>query len=206
MPRPEVRIPDSEQICVLGDKKTARCADRTDITTHVCEQDATTGLNQWMPTGRPCPQPQLGKTARILTSAEGDLRAYEGMDVTIAASVMCGATPSNGEPAFLIIDGEQVGSKKTIQGFVTFTWKATTEPARTHRIVVRIPKSDQCPAHDEASDSKTITVSRIIPGIEEQLRIEREEYKSQLGLLREERKRIRELSTTIPVTSTVAKA
>ena len=201
IPRPETRIPDIEQICVLGDRKTARCTDGTEIITHVCEQDRTTGINQWMPTGRPCPQPQLGKTARILTSVEGDLRAYDGMDVTIAASVMCGASPSNNEPAFLIIDGEQIASKKTTQGFVTFTWRATTEPTRTHRIVVRIPKSDQCPAHGEASDSKTITVSNVIPGIEEQLKLERDEYKSQLGLLREERKRIRELSTTAPVTA-----
>ena len=204
IPIPEVKIPEIRQVCTVGEEQTVRCTDGTRIVTHVCERDPTTGINFWNPTGRPCPTPELGKIAKILTPPDGVLRAFEGMDVTITASVMCGATPSNGEPAILIIDGEQVASNNTTQGFVSFKWTATTEPARTHRVVVSVPKSDNCPTHGEARDSKSITVSRIIPGIEEQLRIEREAYQSQLEILREERRRIREMSlAALAVTPTV---
>lgn len=197
---PEIPLPDVKPICELGEQKTATCADGSTIITHVCKTEPVTGLNQWAPTGRPCPTPQMGKTAKILTAPDGKLQAFDGMSVTIAASVMCGATPSNGEAAFLIIDGEQVASKTTSYGFVSFTWKATAEPSRTHRIVVRVPQSTQCPAHGEASDSKTITVSRSSLNIEEQLAQERSDYKEGLALLREERKRIRELSLPTDLT------
>ena len=212
VPTPEVPIPEIRQVCTVGEEQTVRCADGTIIVTHVCEKDPITGINFWNPTGRPCPVPELGKVAKIMVPPDGELRAFEGMDVTITASVMCGASPSHGEPAILIIDGEQVASKNTSQGFVSFKWTATTEPARTHRVVVSVPKSDQCPMHGEARDSKPITVSRIIPGTLEQLRMEREAYQSQLAALREERKRIREMSLaaraavtpiTIPVTPPV---
>ena len=208
VPITEVPIPEIRQVCTVGEEQTVRCADGTIIVTHVCEKDPITGMNFWNPTGRPCPVPELGKVAKIMVLPDGELRAFEGMDVTITASVMCGASPSHGEPAILIIDGEQVASKNTSQGFVSFKWTATTEPARTHRVVVSVPKSDKCPMHGEARDSKPITVSRIIPGIEERLRIEREAYQSQLEAMREERRRIREMSlaaraatlpTTIPV-------
>lgn len=212
VPEVEVEIPEVRPVCTVGEEQTVRCADGTIIVTHVCEKDPITGINFWNPTGRPCPVPELGKVAKILVPPDGELRAYEGMDVTITASVMCGASPSHGEPAILIIDGEQVASNNTSQGFVSFKWTATTEPARTHRVVVSVPKSDKCPMHGEARDSKPIIVSRIIPGIQEQLRIEREAYQSQLATMREERKRIREMSLaaraavtpiTIPVTPPV---
>ena len=202
-------VPEVRPVCTEGEEQTVRCADGTIIATHVCGKDPITGINFWNPTGRSCPAPELGKVAKIMVPPDGELRAFEGMDVTITASVMCGASPSNGELAILIIDGKEVARKNTSAGFVSFKWTATTEPARTHRVVVSVPKSDQCPMHGEARDSKPITVSRIIPGIQEQLRIEREAYQSQLATMREERKRIREMSLaaraavtpiTIPVT------
>jgi len=135
--------------------------------------------------------PELGKIIKIIGD---ELKAFEGMDVTISAVVMCGARPSNGEPAILLIDGKEIERKNTANGFVSFKWTATAEPTRTHRVVVSVPKSEQCPMYGDARDSRSITVSRMVPGIEERLRIEREEYQSRLAAMREERERIREMS------------
>lgn len=186
--------PIPTEVCAIGEEKTISCPDGSTIVVARCEKDPTTGRNRFVPTGKACPPPELGKTAKILVYPEGaPLEAYEGMDVTITAGVMCGAVPSNGETATFIVDGEKTVSGTTSAGFVSFKWKATVEPSRTHKICVSVPKSTQCPKYGEARDCKTITVSRVIPGIEEQLRIEREAYQSGLEALRQERERIRTL-------------
>ena len=213
---PGIRLePVIKPICTEGEEKRITCPDGTVIVTHICKKDPTTGINRWAPTGKPCPPLELGKVARILVAPDGELRAYEGMDITITASVMCGATPSNGEPAILLVDGVEIARKNTSQGFVSLKWTATAEPSRTHKICISVPKSEQCPMYGGARDCRTITVSRMIPGIEEQLRLEREEYQARLDALREERKRIREMSlaaaaaareaagVTIPVTEII---
>jgi len=188
-------VPMPKEICAIGEEKTIFCpVDGSTIVIARCEKDPVTGRNRFVPTGNACPPPELGKVAKILTYPEGaPLEAYEGMDVTITTGVMCGAMPSNGETARFIVDGVKVAEAKTVSGFVTFKWAATTEPSKTHKICVSVPKSEQCPKYGEARDCKTITVGRMVPGIEEQLKMEREEYQKGLEALRQERERIRKL-------------
>jgi len=188
-------------VCNIGDVRKIKCPDGSDIVTESCQIDPITGFNRWVPTGNTCPLPELGKQIKILAYPEGvPLQAYEGQEVTITAAVSCGLSPSNGEAAIFIVDGKEVSNGTTSQGFVSFKWTAITDPSRTHKICISIPKSDQCVKYGEARDCKTITVSRIVPGIEEQLKRERETYQEQLELLRLERERIRQLPE-IPIPS-----
>lgn len=183
-----------KEVCEIGDVRKIDCPDGTEIESEKCEKDPTTGRNRWVPTGNTCPPPELGKIVKILTYPEGaPLEAFDGQEVTVTASVVCGFTLSSGETAAFEVDGIKVASGTTSSGTVSFRWKATPEPSRTHKLCVSVPKSAQCPKYGSARDCKTITVSRIIPGIEEQLRKEREEYAKGIEALREERERIRKL-------------
>jgi len=197
-------IPPFEGVCEIGDKQTITCPDGTVVVTAICEKDPVTGINRWVPTGNACPPLEMGKVVKILTYPAGAaLEAFEGQDVTVTASVVCGLTLSTGETAAFEVDGVKVAQGTTSSGTVSFKWKATVEPSRTHKICVSVPKSAQCPNYGSARDCKTITVSRIIPGIEEQLKKEREEYAKSIGALREERERIRKLlQPAISVTPT----
>lgn len=187
--------------CVEGETKTVRCPDGSEIAIAVCKRDNVTGFNAFVPTGNQCPipkGPELGKQVKILAyPPTAALEAYDGQEITITASVTCGLKLSNGEIAIFLVDGNEISRGITSQGFVSFKWNATPEPSRTHKICVSVPKSDQCTDYGEARDCKTITVSRVIPGIEEQLKKERSAYLSQLESLRQERGRIRDL-TTLP--------
>lgn len=186
-------IPPKE-ICQIGEERKIGCPDGTEIAVEKCEKDPTTGRNRWVPTGNTCPPVEMGKVIKILTYPEGAaLEAYEGQEVTVTASVVCGLTFSSGETAVFEVDGAQVAQGTTSNGTVSFKWKATAEPSRTHKLCVSVPKSAQCPKYGSARDCKTITVSRIIPGIEEQLKKEREEYAKGIEALRQERERIRTL-------------
>lgn len=196
--------PPINQVCQIGDERTILCPDKSLIVSQRCEADPTTGINRWVPTGETCPLPEMGKVIKILTYPEGaSLEAYDGQDVTVMARVMCGYTPSSGESATLEVDGQEAAKAITADGLVSFQWKATAEPSRTHKMCVSVPKSQQCSKYGGARDCKTITVSRVIPGIEEQLKKEREAYDAQLALLRQERERIRELTTIQIPTVTV---
>lgn len=145
------------------------------------------------------PEIELGKVVRIITYPEGaELEAFDGQEITVTASVMCGLTRSNGEQAIFEVDAKEVSRANTSNGLVSFKWKATVEPARAHKLCVSVPKSDKCPNYGSARDCRAIFVSRIIPGIEEQLKKEREEYQKSLQAMEEERRRIRELYQTIP--------
>lgn len=147
------------------------------------------------------PEIQLGKVVKIITYPEGaELEAYDGQEITVTASVMCGLSRSNGEEAVFEVDGKEVARNNTSNGMVSFKWKATTEPARAHKLCVSVAKSDKCPNYGSARDCRIISVSRIIPGIEEQLKKEREEYKKSLQAIEEERRRIRESYQTVPTT------
>ena len=183
-----------KEVCQIGDVRKISCPDGTEIVIEKCEKDPTTERNRWVPTGNTCPPLEMGKIVKILTYPEGAaLEAFEGQEVTVTASVVCGLTLSSGETAAFEVDGIKVASGTTSNGTVSFKWKATPEPSRTHKICVSVPKSAQCPKYGSARDCKTITVSRIIPGIEEQLRKEREEYAKSIEALRQERERIRQL-------------
>ncbi len=185
--------------CVEGETKTIRCPDSTEIIIAVCRKDPVTGFNAFVPTGNQCPIPQapeLGKQVKILAyTPTAALEAYDGQEVTITAAVTCGISMSNGEIAIFIVDGNEISRGTTNQGFVSFKWIATTDPSRTHKLCVSVPKSDQCTKYGEARDCKTITVSRVIPGIQEQLVKERKAYLSQLEASRRERDRIRDIKT-----------
>lgn len=183
------------QPCTEGETQTFRCPDGSQIVIARCKRDPATGINVWVPTGEKCPAippPELGKIVKILTYPEGAaLEAFDGQDVTVTASVVCGLTLSSGETAAFEVDGVQVTQGTTSNGTVSFKWKATPEPSRTHKLCVSVPKSERCPKYASARDCKTITVSRLIPGIEERLRKEREEYAKGIEALRQERERIR---------------
>ena len=186
-------IPPKE-VCEIGQERKIGCPDGTEIVIEKCEKDPTTGRNRWVPTGNTCPPVEMGKVVKILTYPEGAaLEAFDGQEVTVTASVVCGLTLSTGETAAFEVDGVKVASGTTSNGTITFKWKATSEPSRTHKLCVSVPKSAQCPKYGSARDCKTITVSRIIPGIEEQLIKERQEYAKGLEALRQERERIRTL-------------
>ncbi|MFH1296353.1 MAG: PEGA domain-containing protein [Bacteroidota bacterium] len=186
-------IPPKE-VCEIGQERKIGCPDGTEIVIEKCEKDPTTGRNRWMPTGNACPPLEMGKVVKILTYPAGAaLEAFDGQDVTVTASVVCGLTLSTGETATFEVDGVQAAQGTTSSGTVSFKWKATPEPSRTHKLCVSVPKSSQCPKYGSAKDCKTITVSRIIPGIEEQLKKEREEYAKNIEALREERERIRQM-------------
>ncbi|MDP2217213.1 MAG: PEGA domain-containing protein [Methanolobus sp.] len=183
-----------KEICEIGDEKTITCPDGTEIVTHICEKNPRTGKNYWKLTGNKCPPPELGKTVKILVYPEtAKLEAFDGQEITITAAVMCGVTPSRGEDTTLLVDGKETAFGKTSNGFVSFKWKATVEPARTHKICVNVPKSTACEKFGSATDCKIITVSRVIPEISEQLMKEREAYLAELEAKRKERERIREL-------------
>ena len=187
-------LPPVPEVCEIGDEQTVTCPDGTIIVTAKCQKDPVTGRNRWVPTGKPCPPLELPKTVEILTYPKGaSLEAFDGQDVTITAAVMCGASPSSGEAATLTVDGTKTAFGTTSGGFVSFKWKATVEPSRTHKICVSVPKSSACPKFGDAADCKIITVSRVIPSVTEQLLKEREAYLSELEAKRKERERIREL-------------
>ncbi|MDO9356953.1 MAG: PEGA domain-containing protein, partial [Solirubrobacteraceae bacterium] len=190
------------QPCTEGETKTFRCPDGTEIVIARCTRDPVTGINVFVPTGEKCPAippPELGKIAKILTYPVGaPLEAFDGMDVTITASVVCGTSPSSGETAIFLVDGNEISRGTTSGGFVSFTWKATVEPSRTHKLCVSVPKSSQCSQFGEARDCKTITVSRAVPDILERLKKERESYLGQLEAQRIAREKIREISLTLP--------
>lgn len=189
------------QACNVGDTQTMKCPDGSEIAIARCQRDPVSGQNMFVPTGNRCPEPELGKQVKILTYPQtAALEAYGGQEVTITASVTCGLLLSNGEIAIFLVDGSEISRGTTSQGFVSFKWTATTDPSRTHKICVSVPKSDQCPKYGESRDCQTITVSRVVPGIEEQLKKERSAYLSQLESLRQERGRIRELTTLPGVT------
>lgn len=192
--------PPLKQVCQIGDVRKISCPGGTEIVTQKCEADPITGINRWAPTGNTCPPPEMGKIIKILTYPAGAaLEAFDGMDVTITASVVCGASPSSGEIAIFSVDGNEISRGTTSSGFVTFSWKATVEPSRTHKICVYVPKSSQCSQYGEARDCKTITVSRAVPEILEKLKKERESYLSQLEAQRIEREKIRQISLTLPL-------
>ncbi len=192
-------VPPIKQVCKIGDERTILCPDNSVIVSQRCEVDPTTNINRWVPTGNTCPPSELGKQIKILVYPAGaSLEAYDGQEVTITASVTCGFSPSNGESAIFLVDGNEISRGTTEQGFVSFKWTATPEPSRTHKICVSVPKSSQCSQYGEARDCKTITVSRVIPGIEEQLKKEREAYLALLEGTRAERERIRQLTSIIP--------
>jgi len=183
-----------KEVCQIGYVRKIRCPDGSEIVIEKCEKDPTTGRNRWVPTGNTCPPLEMGKIVKILTYPEGAaLEAFDGQEVTVTASVVCGLTLSSGETATFEVDGAEVARGTTSSGTVSFKWKATVEPSRTHKLCVSVPKSAQCPKYGSARDCKTITVSRIIPGIEEQLIKEREEYAKGIEALRQEQERIREL-------------
>lgn len=191
------------QPCTEGETKMFRCPNGTEIVIARCKRDPTTGINVFVPTGDQCEIPkmfsELGKTVKILTYPAGAaLEAFDGMDVTITASVVCGASPSSGETAIFLVDGNEISRGTTSGGFVSFTWKATVDPSRTHKLCVSVPKSSQCSEFGEARDCKTITVSRSVPDVMEKLKKERESYIGQLEAQRIEREKIREISLTLP--------
>ncbi len=198
-----------EQACTEGETKTFRCPDGSEIVIARCKKDPITGLNVFVPTGEKCPislptLQEIGKIVKILTYPAGAaLEAYDGMEVTVTASVACGASLSNGETAIFSVDGNEVSRGTTGGGFVTFKWTATVEPSRTHKLCVSVPKSSQCSQFGEARDCKTITVSRAVPNTLEQLKKERESYLAQLEGQRVERERIRQISLTLPQTPTI---
>lgn len=194
-----------KQSCTEGETQTFRCPDGSEIVIARCQRDPITGINVFVPTGEKCPivqpppPPGLGKTVKILTYPEGAaLEAYDGMEVTVTASVVCGVTPSSGETAIFSVDGNEVVRVTTSTGLASFKWTATVEPSRTHKLCVSVPKSSQCPNFGEARDCKTITVSRAVPDVLERLKKERESYLSQLEGQRIERERIREISLNLP--------
>jgi hypothetical protein len=188
------------EVCQIGQERKIGCPDGTEIVIEKCEKDPTTGINRWVPTGNTCPPPEMGKIIKILTYPAGAaLEAFDGMDVTITASVVCGASPSSGETAIFLVDGKEISRGTTSGGFVSFPWTATVEPSRTHKICVSIPKSSQCSQYGEARDCKTITVSRAVPDVLERLKKERESYLAQLEAQRIEREKIREISLTLPL-------
>lgn len=194
----EVTLPTViPEICELGDEQKITCPDGTEIVKAVCEKNAATGKNYWKLTGNKCPI-ELGKTVKILVYPEtAKLEAFDEQEITITAAVMCGVTPSSGENATLLIDGKETAFGKTSSGFVSFKWKATVEPSKTHKICVNVPKSSVCDKFGSATDCKTITVSRVIPEISEQLLKEREAYLATLEAKRREREKIRELALLI---------
>ena len=145
-----------------------------------------------------CVPIELGKTVKILTYPEGAmLEAFDGQEITISAVVMCGVKPSSGEVAKLTVDAVETAFGTTSNGFVSFKWKATVEPSKTHKICVIVSKSAACPEFGDARDCKTITVSRVIPSVIEQLLSEREAYLLELEAKRKEREKIRELALLI---------
>jgi hypothetical protein len=153
------------------------------------------------------PEIELGKVVKIITYPEGaELEAYDGQEITVTASVMCGLTRSSGEEAVFEADGIEAARTNTSNGFVSFKWKATVEPARAHKLCVSVPKSGNCPNFGSARDCRMIAVSRIRPGIEEQLKKEREEYRKSLQAIEDERRRIRELYQTVPISEAEAAA
>lgn len=204
---PAIPIPEIPEICEIGDEKKVTCPDGTAVVTARCEKDTTTGRNKWVLTGKSCPPLELGKTVKIITYPEGaEFEAYDGQEMTVTASVMCGLTRSSGEQAVFQVDAVEAARANTTNGFVSFKWKATVEPSRTHKLCVSVPKSDKCPNYGSARDCKTIFVSRQVPGIEEQLKKEREAYQLSLKAMEDERKRIRELYQTVPAATGEAEA
>lgn len=190
------------QPCTEGETQTFRCPDGSQIVIARCKRDPVTGINVFVPTGEKCPIPgiELGKKVNILTYPAGAaLEAFDGMDVTVTASVVCGASLSSGETAIFLVDGNEISRGTTSGGFASFTWKATVEPSRTHKLCVSVPKSSQCSEFGEARDCKTITVSRAVPDIMERLKKEREAYLGQLEAQRIAREKIREISLTLPL-------
>lgn len=207
--RREISVPNLldldglKEVCQIGDQKTIQCPDGSKVITTKCEKDPTTGYNRWVITGNTCPTPEMGKNVKILTGRGGSaIEAYDGMDVSVIAAATCGLSASNGEEAIFSVDGNEISRGITSAGFVTFTWKATVEPSRTHKLCVSIPKSSKCSEFGEARDCKTITVSRSVPNLEERLIKERETYISQLEAQRIEREKIRELSMLAGATPT----
>lgn len=202
--RPEIELPE---ICEIGEEKRITCPGGTEIVAARCERNPTTGRNYWKLTGNTCPPLELGKTVKIITYSEGaEFEAYDGQELTVTASVMCGLTRSSGEQAIFEVDAVEVSRANTSNGFVSFKWKATVEPSRSHKLCVYAPKSDKCPNYGSARDCKTIFVSRQVPGVEEQLKKEREAYQLSLKAMEEERKRIRELYQTVPAATVEAEA
>ena len=203
---PPINVPklipgEIQQPCTEGETQTFRCPDGSQIAIARCKRDPVTGINVWVPTGEKCPiiGIELGKVAKILTYPAGAaIEAFDGMDVTITASVVCGASLSSGETAIFSVDGNEISRGTTSGGFVSFTWKATVEPSRTHKLCVSVPKSSQCSEFGEARDCKTITVSRAVPELYEKLKKEREAYLGQLEAQRIAREKIREISLTLP--------
>jgi hypothetical protein len=70
---PEVEIPE---VCTEGEEQTATCPDGTIVVTHICERGPITGINRWVPTGRPCPEVKIPEVCTV--GEEQTVRCADG--------------------------------------------------------------------------------------------------------------------------------
>jgi hypothetical protein len=179
------------KICEEGEKRSPHtCWDKSTINTEVCRSNA------WVPSGESCPTMLPRRVMEMAIPTIG----YVGQAIEIVVQAYCGVALSSGEPAILVIDGEEIRTKNTLAGLVSFKW--TAAGVGMHNVCANIPVNPNCPV--PGSVCKTITVSAYVAELSEQIKAEKAAYTTELERLRKLRDIEREMLAKVGVPGKVS--